>query len=190
MSAVRLGLGVTIVSALMAAGVPYRDGRDLGLMLKTQGTKTKLVAGSVVAERLKMFPPMSPISWLISASILATADQWSEEGNASQSHAHAGLEATEDIGQCHAVGDVGVVHLREADQADDTGDAGAGQGSDKSVSYSINVYSDGADIQKAQAEYGYQNQFLVYAQTQLIQRWQWQNNDHHISCQIDRPTDD
>lgn len=106
MSAVRLGLEVTIVSALMAAGVPYRDGRDLGLMLETQGTKTKLVTGSVVAERLKMLPPMSPISWLISGSILATADKWSEERYASQSDGHAGLEAAEDIGQCHAVGNV------------------------------------------------------------------------------------
>lgn len=106
MSAVGLGLEVTIVSALIAAGVPYRDGRDLGLMLETQGTKTKLVAGSVVAERLEMLPPMSATSWLISGSILATADQWSEEGDASQSDGHAGLEATENIGQCHAIGDV------------------------------------------------------------------------------------
>lgn len=34
-SAVHLGLDFTVISALIAAAVPYRDGRDFGLMLET-----------------------------------------------------------------------------------------------------------------------------------------------------------
>ena len=105
-------------------------------MLDTQGPKMKLITVSVVAKWLKLLPSQSPGPEVILGSVLAAPDQRSEERDTSQSDSHARLETTKDIGQGHTVGDIGEVHLRKADQAEDTGDTGAGLRSDKSVSQS------------------------------------------------------
>lgn len=115
MPAVHLGLEVTVVSALMAAAVFYREGRDFGLMLESQGTKAKLIAASIVSKRLKLLPPGSSSPWVIPGPVLAAADQWSEKGNTSQCDGHAWLKSTKYIGQRHAIGDVCEVQLLEAD---------------------------------------------------------------------------
>lgn len=84
-------------------------------MLETQGTKAKLIGASIVSKRLKLLSPGSSIPQVIPGPVLAAADQWSEERNASQSDGHAWLKSTEYIGQGHAVGDVCEVQLLEAD---------------------------------------------------------------------------